>query len=395
MQIPNLNHFSGQIQTMTRSMQGVGSNRNININLQKLPSTKKNYQVIGSPYFNQQNLNPFYEKTLNEKQTGQDFQTKASFVNVEHNEQRREFISHKIDNKYGLEVRKIEKTPRNSHTDNDLKVGSQKNHPTYQKLGENQIQVEKRSIDYHRSQITQIPVSPSLKEMIYLQSPKSVNYCQKTTPAVQYCSYQNMVIPKNDIKVEKEIIVKEFPKFKKESNNHTSQNQLRETNKSEREVIVNEVPISQKENNPITQLNQVSLEIFEIEIENVGIYEGSIRNNSLYGFGKLFNTKKHLVFEGEFADNNFEGVGIQYNYVAEVSGQISLTQGMTLPSCWTRFEGLFHENKRTGMGTMYFLDGSSFCGQFGDDEANGFGSFVNTKGEVIRGVWKNNTHISR
>lgn len=411
MQNPHSNHFQGPVQTLTRTIQTVDSNRNVNILPQRVPASKENYLIVGSPSPSQLNSNPFYERTLNDKPIGQDFQTykvvtndfqtKASMTSGEQNDFRKDFTSHKIDNKYGLQVRKIEKTPKNSYTDSDLKLGSQRSHPTYQKLNENNIKAEKRSIDCQNSQMAQLTINNSFRDLIYSQPSKVVYMSQTAMPILQSHSYQNIVIPKNDIKIEKEIVVKEFPDFKKESNQQSLQNQLRKTNELEKEITQKELIASKKEKNhailinQIKQINQGNSEIIEIEIENIGNYEGGIHNNSLFGFGKLFNKKKQLVFEGEFVDNNFEGVGIQYNYSSNDMGTLVLAQGMTIPTNWIRFEGLFHENKKTGMGSLYFFDGSYFCGQFEEDQANGFGSLVNNNGDVIRGIWRDNTHVSR
>ena len=178
--------------------------------------------------------------------------------------------------------------------------------------------------------------------------------------------FQNAVIPKRNIKQDKEVVVKEFSNFG--ANIQSDDLNLK-----------------------IKKTNQNPFEFFEIEIENVGVFEGTIRNNNMFGIGRLFDSKKRLVFEGEFLHNLFEGLGIQYNFSEERYQRTQMGLGMTLPLDWIRYEGLFHEGKKSGIGTLYFADGSRYYGDFDKDQANGYGSYFKGN-EVVRGFWNNNLH---
>lgn len=144
----------------------------------------------------------------------------------------------------------------------------------------------------------------------------------------------------------------------------------------------------------ITEVTQVGGELVSLTLEGIGSYEGTLRHNALNGYGKLLDPKGRLVYEGEFAGNQFEGLGVQYNH--ESGGdRLEARAGLTIPDNWIRYEGLFHANKRNGHGYLFYADGSQFSGEFEDGVAAGNGVLKLASGETVRGIWKNNLLASR
>ena len=350
-------------------MSQLGSNPHI-------PSFRGNVSVVDSPYFMTANASIHSEKNIRNVVRVQDNRVlkpmqdnpAKSHSILENGDFRKDVSSHKIDNKYGLEVRKMDRTPRNSHTESEHNPLSMRNNNVFLSPVDKSSLVEKKSIDYR---ILQPEYTQTMTTNTITSSqpglPKSNSSMQSLFVGQPNVVFQNVVVPKPSIKVEKEVVVQEFPNPRKEA------------------------PVEELKNK-IKAVHQVAAEVVEIEIENVGVYEGSLKNNALNGFGRLFDAKKRLVFEGEFADNNFEGVGIQYNYPEDNQAKIQMALGMALPTNWVRFEGLFHNGLRSGMGSLYFADGSRFHGDFDSNKANGYGRYVKNN-EVVRGAWRDNVHL--
>lgn len=144
----------------------------------------------------------------------------------------------------------------------------------------------------------------------------------------------------------------------------------------------------------LTAASQVSGEVVSLSLEGVGTYEGSVRNNALNGYGKLMDARGRLVFEGEFVGSQFEGVGVLFNH--ETPGdRLEARASPVVPENWVRYEGLFHANKKSGNGYLFYADGSHFSGEFDNDAPNGFGVLQMASGETTRGVWKNGGLVSR
>lgn len=140
--------------------------------------------------------------------------------------------------------------------------------------------------------------------------------------------------------------------------------------------------------------HSVPQEVISLTLEGIGTYEGNVRNNALNGYGKLMDVKGRVVFEGEFVGNQFEGIGVLYNYTPS-SDRGDVRNGVVVPDNWTRYEGLFHANKMNGNGRLFYGDGSHFAGEFDDDAPNGYGVLQVVSGESMRGTWRNGTLDTR
>ena len=342
----------------------------------QIPHFKDHASGLNSPYFVTANMSMVSEKSIRGVVRTQDSRllrampdhpSKANSI-VDNGDFRKDASSQRIDNKYGLEVRKIDRTPRNSHTEAEHKPASLRGNHAYLSPSDKHLLLEKRSIDYRT-------VQPEYTQTLANNTvgtpqpglPKNMHSLQSLLVGQPNVVFQNVVVPKPSIKVEKEVVVQEFAERRREAQSDELRGRLK-------------------------GVQQVAPEVVEIEIENVGVYEGTLRNNALHGFGRLFDAKQRLVFEGEFADNNFEGVGIQYNYAEDSQSKGQMALGMALPSNWVCFEGLFHNGLRSGMGSLYFADGSRFHGDFDSNAANGYGRYVRNN-EVVRGAWRDNVHL--
>lgn len=335
-------------------------------------SFRDNMQVFNSPYFESSTSNSFIEPSNHQNGITSAFHPFSIKDNDKNNrsilsendtmELRNNFVSKPIENKYGLGVRRLEKTPRNSNTLVDVKHEPQKIHQTYQSVYEDYQPAEKKSMD----SVNLFDNNRRNNHVVERTVERPIQNIQKSS--IQVTTTQPLVITKNSIKEEKEIIVQSVPEIKPDS-------------------------LKSLENVLSPTAKRVAEDIIQLKLENVGTYEGTIRNNMLNGFGKLYDSQNRLVYEGEFLDNNFEGLGIYHNYSDDQSTSASLTTEVRLPTNWMKYEGLFHDNKKTGMSSLYFGDGSFFYGEFENDQANGFGSHINKLGEVKRGIWKNNVLV--
>jgi hypothetical protein len=144
----------------------------------------------------------------------------------------------------------------------------------------------------------------------------------------------------------------------------------------------------------LTEMSQVAGELVRLNLEGIGSYEGIVRNNALNGYGKLLDSKGRLVYEGEFVDSQFMGLGVLYNHDS-ASDRLEARGSQSVPENWIRYEGLFYNNQKNGKGDLFYRDGGLFSGDFEGDLANGSGVLRVASGEAIRGVWKNGILVSR
>lgn len=137
---------------------------------------------------------------------------------------------------------------------------------------------------------------------------------------------------------------------------------------------------------------QSSLHRVKLVLENLGTYDGGMCNGKLEGYGVLSDTKG-ILYEGEFENNEFNGVGIMYNEPCQAECGESFQN--KLPEFWTHYEGLFFKNRKEGFGKIYFKDGSCYSGEFLNDMASSFGTYQTKIGEKIIGIWKENCLVSK
>lgn len=378
---------------------------------QQIPINFENDLHFGSPYFGHPQTN-FHRESINpERITNGNFQsfngTSHGYKNstrqsdLEMSDARSNQDFKPIPNKYGLEVKRIGKTPRNSHSEYD------NSNSLHKKISLTPINKVEKS-----------PINAQLTEITRTLTPiKVIPFGQDNMPKLNKLpSIQNgYVVVQHPVNILKqpeqgELLTTQLTSglaMVKRNSGESLQNQhspLLPIKTNNFEFISTQqtslTPLKKKSVDLLTvesivnEINQKSKEVVHLELEGVGSYEGTLKHNSMHGYGKLYDTQKRIVYEGEFVMNQFEGIGIQYNYPELINhkGQ-TLQARIGLPEHWSKFEGLFHNSKKTGISSLYFADGGNFVGTFEDDEVNGFGTYNSKTGECFKGRWKNNVLI--
>lgn len=293
---------------------------------------------------------------------------RSTYIDVEPVEIKPNVNAKQIQNKYGLGVWKFDKSPRNSHTETDIKQNGQRS--TVTNVTNNAIINERKTYESVRAYT---PIKSFVSREQGPLEDKQILQTKNNQVVLQPVQYSQPSTPKNESGIA-------FPGQKVVSSSW----------QNHQNVVIE--PLQSK----IKLIEQGSGEMVKMELDGIGSYEGMFKNNAMHGYGRLFDSKNRLVYEGEFADNHFEGLGVLNNFQEEQTQSSVLNgQSIVLPLDWIRFEGLFHESKKFGMSYMFFADGSSFLGEFENDSANGFGSFVGVNGDSIKGTWNNNVLLNR
>jgi len=125
-------------------------------------------------------------------------------------------------------------------------------------------------------------------------------------------------------------------------------------------------------------------------------YEGQFKDNEYNGLGKLFNHGK-IVFDGHFKDGKYEGNGELFNddkivFKGHFNDGRYDGYGELFDRGLLRFKGFFKEGKKDGEGTLYDNSGQpTFIGHFENDKKDGMGTEYNYEGmKTFYGKFKNN-----
>ena len=338
-----------------------------------------NFKQINPSVESKKNVNPFFQEQEETKQM---------------------FVTKPLENKYGLGVRILEKTPRSSYANQERKNPQmfrtipeqakedivctipEKSDPRsfgtpmrVQKFIEN---IDRKVPSVVSSEPQPIFPSPMVKRVLN-QQPNANRSVQNPL--------QNFGVP--------------TPQFSSTNpTNRLTEDSLKEkiatplkemgslTDFPKSQQYQSERPQSRR---PLGTQNNI-----QIEMQGTGRFHGNLKNNCMTGFGSLFDSKNRIIFEGDFQNNHFEGVGIVYNYqnINQDEENQLLSQGRLAPS-WIKSEGLFQNSMRSGSHSLSYLSGTVFIGEFENDCANGFGVLRFPNKEEIRGIWKDNVLISK
>ena len=104
-------------------------------------------------------------------------------------------------------------------------------------------------------------------------------------------------------------------------------------------------------------------------------YEGDFNEQFRYnGNGKLYkiiNESQRLIYDGEFADGQYKGFGIQYKF-------------SNLGNNYKHYEGYWHNNYWSGQGTEYYENGQiKYEGDFQNNIPSGNGTLYDDGGNII------------
>lgn len=92
-------------------------------------------------------------------------------------------------------------------------------------------------------------------------------------------------------------------------------------------------------------------------------YIGHWTAGCIEGEGRLFNSKKELIFEGLWKHNAKEGKGCDYNEQPQPLQQTFDYRDLTrIGQCWSKYEGSFLANRRQGAGRLTLTNAEVFEG---------------------------------
>ncbi|EAR80675.1 kinase domain protein (macronuclear) [Tetrahymena thermophila SB210] len=116
------------------------------------------------------------------------------------------------------------------------------------------------------------------------------------------------------------------------------------------------------------------------------------------GYGKLYYPSGQLAYEGKWKDDKFDGRGVIYNekpIPISYGEEIDFQDFNKMSEEWTKFDGEFKIDEKTGFGTFYFSNSSKFQCNFMNDMAEGVGTFTLSDGKTqIVGDWKQNILVN-
>jgi hypothetical protein len=130
------------------------------------------------------------------------------------------------------------------------------------------------------------------------------------------------------------------------------------------------------------------------------IFEGRTVDNhfdpeNIQGYYKLTLPETNEVYEGEFIDEKFHGVGIfKYNDGSVYEGEWHMNKRyghgyLSSNEGWI-YEGNFDDNKRHGEGMLCWPDGATYIGHFLHNKMHGIGLFVSKMKDVYKGEFVDN-----
>lgn len=120
-----------------------------------------------------------------------------------------------------------------------------------------------------------------------------------------------------------------------------------------------------------------------------GTYEGSMENGKFHGFG-ILESKSKERYKGNFKNGDFWGHGKLENdrceYVGEFAKGWKSGYGV-LDDRYTgdKYLGMFENNKKCGLGTIFTIEGDCFNGNFVDDILTGEGIALLVDGSFYKG----------
>jgi len=107
--------------------------------------------------------------------------------------------------------------------------------------------------------------------------------------------------------------------------------------------------------------------------KNGNIYNGSIKNNTYYGFGSIFN--KDYKIKGNWINNKLNGKGfIEFKDVI--------------------YKGDFLNGIPNGIGEIKNNNGFSYYGEISNNIINGYGILKKDNNKIYTGIWRKNIPLN-
>lgn len=105
-------------------------------------------------------------------------------------------------------------------------------------------------------------------------------------------------------------------------------------------------------------------------LENGDYFEGNFVDNEVKGKGFYIRKRDKMLYDGEFKNNKFHGIGRE-----------EYPDG-------TVYNGSYQDGKKHGVGSLEFGDGSKVTGTFVDGDVNGRGKIYKRERFVYEGLFK-------
>lgn len=131
-------------------------------------------------------------------------------------------------------------------------------------------------------------------------------------------------------------------------------------------------------------------------------YHGYFEEGVKKGRGKLVwendNKSKEESYEGEFANDVFEGNGTycwgnQKKYIGQWKNGQMHGEGIFTWKDGRVYKGEFQFDKKNGMGTLSWNDGRVWVGSWKDDKQNGTGEMTDVGGTKQIGMWEDGRRV--
>lgn len=108
------------------------------------------------------------------------------------------------------------------------------------------------------------------------------------------------------------------------------------------------------------------------------IYQGQFKNGQKWGYGEMFWEDTKEVFRGFWENNKQNGYG-EHLWLEKANKHKSLRN---------RYEGMFLNGMRHGIGCFFYSDGTRYEGEWVENRKEGFAFFTDSYGEKIEAVFK-------
>ena len=169
-------------------------------------------------------------------------------------------------------------------------------------------------------------------------------------------------------------------------------------NKSEND-IQNNIENNESENKDTLKTGAIEdkKEEKKNEVQNADShYEGNYLNGKKNGQGK-YTWDNGSVYEGVWTDDKLTGIGVLYT-VSDgryegyfVDGKKSGYGKYFFPN-GDLYEGNWEDDKMSGKGKYKFMNGDEYEGSFSNNAFNGTGTYKFKNGKTYSGTWKNNEY---
>lgn len=114
-------------------------------------------------------------------------------------------------------------------------------------------------------------------------------------------------------------------------------------------------------------------------------YEGDWKFDKKHGYGEMHWLTTNELYRGYWEENMQDGFGVH----------LWLEEPGKLKSLRNRYEGMWFNGQRNGLGTFFYSDGSRYDGEWADNLKEGFAIFTDPSGDEMEAIFKNDRLFQR